>query len=49
MGMDTAVSYEFITPKLTKQIDNILKVNYYHIGVFLDFDCPFSHTGLEEV
>lgn len=49
MELDTVVSYVKITPTLLNKIEDILRVNYYHIGVFLDFDCPFSNIILEKV
>nr|AZQ24966.1 ionotropic receptor [Aphidius gifuensis] len=48
MELGTVVSYIKITPTLQNKIEDILQVNYYHIGVFLDFDCPFSNIVLEK-
>nr|WKR36436.1 ionotropic receptor 75a [Fopius arisanus] len=40
MNLDNAVSYNPISSQLN--LPGILKVNYYYVGVVLDYDCPMS-------
>nr|WGC55098.1 ionotropic receptor 6 [Psyttalia incisi] len=46
MGLTSVVSYQSI--KSVVDLSNILRVNYYRIGVVLDFDCPFSESVLNK-
>ncbi|THK33137.1 ionotropic receptor 75a [Diachasma alloeum] len=46
MGLDTVVAYQSITNGV--DLRNILLVNYYRVGVVLDFDCPFGESILDE-
>ena len=45
--LDMRVSFTFIDKEL--DISNILKVNYYKLGVLLDLDCPNSDIILKQV
>ncbi|XP_034950704.1 ionotropic receptor 75a-like [Chelonus insularis] len=44
--LDTVVSYNLIHEHI--DIISLLKVNYYHIGVILDYDCPKSNFILKQ-
>ncbi|THK33135.1 probable glutamate receptor [Diachasma alloeum] len=46
MRHDAAVSFNSIT--LNMNLEIILKVNYYHLGVILNLDCPLSDSVLHE-
>ncbi|XP_063982985.1 ionotropic receptor 75a-like isoform X1 [Diachasmimorpha longicaudata] len=46
MGFDTVVTYRSITNSV--DLKNILRVNYYRVGVVLDFDCPLGESILDK-
>ncbi|XP_011296660.1 glutamate [NMDA] receptor subunit 1-like [Fopius arisanus] len=46
MGLDTVISYRPTTFDI--DLTDILRVNYYHLGVVLDFDCPLSDNVIEK-
>ena len=45
--LDMRASFTFIDEKL--DMNNILKVNYYKLGVLLDLDCPNGDIILKQV
>lgn len=47
MRHETAVSFNTISSNMNLQV--ILKVNYYHLGIILDLDCPRSDDVLHQV
>ena len=46
MRLDTRISFSPIVEGV--EMKKLLKVNYYHIGVVLDFDCPRSEIIFEQ-
>ncbi|XP_063982332.1 ionotropic receptor 75a-like isoform X2 [Diachasmimorpha longicaudata] len=46
MGLDTVVTYQSTTDDIN--LTDILRVNYYHLGIVLDFDCPFSERIIDK-
>ena len=45
--LDMRASFTFIDEEL--DMNNILKVNYYKLGVLLDLDCPNGDIILKQV
>ncbi|XP_015118011.1 ionotropic receptor 75a [Diachasma alloeum] len=46
MGLDTAITYQSTADDV--DLTDILRVNYYHLGIVLDFDCPFSENIIDK-
>nr|WGC55097.1 ionotropic receptor 5 [Psyttalia incisi] len=46
MGLDTVVTYKSTADDV--DMTDMLRVNYYHLGVVLDFSCPLSEMIIDK-